>query len=291
MDYSDARRHLDGAPESLQPRLLRVCALFGALTAVSLLDVGQWSDAGRFWRLAERAARLSGDRAVSSLIGGRRAVYSLYAPGYSAETTLTLADDALGWSGGNSSAGAASAIAARTQVLAMLGERNRARATLTELETTFEGLDDRAHSPALGEWSWSETRLRHTRSFVCSYSGNVREAEAAQDASIALYTTPSALGLAQVRLHQAMSMITSGDPTQGARHVVGVLESLEPSSRYGAVGSMAALTLQALPERAIGHPQGAAGARADGPGAIRVTEGLVVDHLGPGGTSARQRSS
>jgi GNAT superfamily N-acetyltransferase len=224
---------------------------------------------------------------VGCLIGGRRAVYSIYAPGCSAETTLALADDTLGWGGGTSSTGMTDALSTRAQVLAMLGERDGARATLTELETTFEGLDDRAHSPALGEWSWSETRLRHTRSFVCSYSGNVREAEAAQDAAIALYTTPSSLGLAQVRMHQAMSMITSGDTVQGARHLVGVLQSLDPPFRQGFVGSTATLALQALPERAIGIPE-VRQARADGPGAIRVTGGLVVDHHGPGDFGAAE---
>lgn len=69
-DLDDARQHLDRAPEGLRPQLARSCALFGGLAAVSLVGVGQWTEAGRFWRLADRAARLSGDREVSSLIAG-----------------------------------------------------------------------------------------------------------------------------------------------------------------------------------------------------------------------------
>lgn len=90
------------------------------------------------------------------------------------------------------------------------------------------------------------------RSFVCSYSGNPLEAAAAQDSAIALYKRPSSQGLAQVRLHQAMSMTISGDPTQGVRHVVGVLE---PSFRRGHIGTSASHALQLLPERVAALPE------------------------------------
>lgn len=255
VDLDDARRHLDDAPESLQPRLLRVCALFGGLAAISLVSGGYWSDASRYWRLAERAARLSGDRAVGCLIGGRRAVFSLYSPASGPDQALALADDALALSGSKPSAGTASALAARAQVHAILGERLGARAALCDLEATFETLDDDVRATASTEWRWSEARLRHVRSFVYSHLGNTREAEAAQDAALALYKRPSALGAAQVRLHQAMSLIVSGDPSQGVRHVVSVLESLEPSFRRGYVKSSAVRALQALPEQATVLPE------------------------------------
>jgi transcriptional regulator with XRE-family HTH domain len=257
VDLDDARRHLDLAPVSLKPRLARVCALFSGLAALSLVGVGHWHDATRYWRLAERAARHSGDHAVSCVIGGRRAVFSLYAPGSTPETALALAADALAWGEGKPSAGTASALATRAQVFAMVGNRAGARGTLNDLEAVFGRLDDDTtrYGPMPSEWTWPEARLRHVRSFVHSHLGD-RQATAAQDAALALYSYPAvSLGAAQVRCHQAMSMIVTGDPTGGARHIVTVLDSLDPSFLGGFVKTSAVRALRVLPERAAGLPE------------------------------------
>lgn len=257
VDLDDARRHLDRAPEHLKSRLARVCALFSGLAALSLVGVGHWHDAGRHWRLAERAARLSGDSTMSCVIGGRRAVFSLYAPGATPETALALASDALAWGQRKPNAGTASALATRAQVLAMLGNRNEAHTALHELETVFDQLDDETtrYGPTPKEWTWPEAKLRHVRSFVHSHLGDP-EATAAQDVALALYTYPAvSLGAAQVRCHQAMSMIVTGDSAAGARHVVSILESLDLSFRRGFVRTSAVRALRMLPERAARLPE------------------------------------
>jgi hypothetical protein len=250
IDLEDVRRHLAASPDALRPGLLRVCAFLGGLAAISLVCSGYWGDAGRYWRLAQRSARLSGDQGVYCLIGGRRAVFSSYTPGCPPEITLEIADDTIQRGDGRPLSGIASAHAARAQILAAQGDRSGARAALNDLETVFNGLDDKIRANSVAEWGWSESRLRHVQSFVNSHSGNVREAASAQDAALALYTRPESLGAAQVRLHQAMSMILSGDPSQGVRHAAGVLSLLEPSFRRGFVRTSALQTLRALPERA-----------------------------------------
>jgi hypothetical protein len=182
-------------------------------------------------------------------------VFSLYAPGGSPHAVLTLAADALAWGQDTPSAGTASALAARAQTLAMTGDGAGARATLHELQTVFDGLDEATRGPAPTEWSWPETRLRHVQSYVHSHLGDLREAAAAQDAALAASTSRSSLGAAQVRLHQAMAVIVAGDPTAGARHVVDVLESLDPSFRRGYVRTTAVRALRVLPERATRLPE------------------------------------
>ncbi|WP_028936518.1 hypothetical protein [Pseudonocardia spinosispora] len=254
-DLDDARRHLDRSPHAMRLRLARACALLGGLTAISLVGAGRWTAASRYWRLADRAARLSGDRGVTSLIAGRRAVFTTYAPWAGPVVVMSLAADALRWGEDKPSAGTTSALAARAQVLAMQGDRTGARDTLAELERVFDRLDDVVRQATHSEWSWSETRLRHVRSFVASHSGDVPEAAAAQDAALAGYGTPVALGASQIRLHQAMSMITAGDPSGGAQHVVAVLESLAPSFRRGHLRTMAVHALRLLPERATHLPE------------------------------------
>jgi hypothetical protein len=190
---------------------------------------------------------------VSCLIAGRRAVLTLYAPGENAATAVSIADDSLARAEGQISTAATSALAARAQGLALLGDRAGARATLAALENTFERLNN--DSATWTAWSWREPRLHHVRSFVHSYLGNIREAVAAQDTALASYTRPQAPGAAQVRIHRAMSIIASGDPPQGARYLVNALESVDPAFRRGSLRTSAEHALRALPDRARQLPE------------------------------------
>lgn len=248
-DLVDARQHLEVASDGVRPRLLRVCSLLSGLAATSLVAAGYWADAERYWRTAQRFARHSGDREVACLVASKRSVLSLYMPAGHPATALGIADDALGWSAGRISAGSVSALAARAQGLALLGDRTGARATLAALETTCEHLDDR-YTAGPTTWTWSETRLHHVRSFVHSHGGHIREAVAAQDVALRSYERPLSTGAVQVQMHRARSIIASGDPSQGVRHIVTMLERIEPSFRHGYVGTSAKFALQALPDKA-----------------------------------------
>lgn len=250
IDLADVRRQLETVSEGVRPRLLQVCALLSGLTASSLVGAGYWSEAERYWRVAQRAARFSGDREIACLIASKRGGLSMYMPAGSPATVLGIIDDALGWSGDRVTAGSVNALAARAQGLALFGDPAGARTTLAELETSFEKLDDRYTSVGWTEWSWPEPRLHHVRSFVYSHGGNVREAVAAQDVALAAYERPFSTGAVQVQMHRARSIIASGDPSQGVRHIVTMLERIEPSFRHGFVGTSAEFALHALPEKA-----------------------------------------
>lgn len=254
-DLVDVRRHLEVASDGVRSRLLRVCALLSGLAATSLVAAGCWADAERYWRTAQRAARHSGDCEVACLVAGKRGVLSLFMPAGNPATVLGIADEAQGWSKGRISPGSVNALAARAQGLALLGDRMGARATLTELETAFEQLDDRYNAAGSTAWSWSETRLHHARSFVHSHGGNVREAVAAQEVALRSYERPLSTGAVQVQMHRARSIIASGDPSQGVRHIVIMLERIEPSFRQGYVGTSAEFALRALPDKAKRLPE------------------------------------
>jgi hypothetical protein len=82
-----------------------------------------------------------------------------------------------------------------------------------------------------------------------SYTGDPREAEKAQDTVLAL-NSPSFRGATQIRFHQAACMIVSGDPSQGARHIIEVFESIPPEFRNGDLKTSAAFALEKLPDQA-----------------------------------------
>lgn len=244
-DLSDMSRHVELAPESLRPRLQGIGARLTGLSAVSLAGAGYWADAERYWRIAERAARLSGDQLIRSLVASDRAVFKIYIPGSSPADILHLADDALSWTRGSISKGAAGALAARAQILSIVGDRTGAYSALAELENVFERLDD----------GWPEARIHHVRSFVCSHVGTVRESFAAQDQALASYPRPTSPGSVQIQMHRARSIIASGDLFQGVRHVASMLDQVEPSFRRGYVATSAEFALEALPEKARRLPE------------------------------------
>lgn len=244
-DLSDMSRHVEQAPGSLRPRLQGIGAVLTGLSAVSLAGAGCWTDAERYWRIAERAARLSGDQLIRSLVVSDRAVFSIYMPGNSPAEILRLADDALSWTKRSTSKGAAGALAARAQILSLVGDRMAAYSALSELESVFERLDG----------GWPEARIHHVRSFVYSHVGTLRESLAAQDQALASYPSPKSPGSVQIQMHRARSIIASGDPSQGVRHVATMLDQAGPSFRHGYVSTSAKFALEALPEKAKHLPE------------------------------------
>jgi hypothetical protein len=248
LDFDEFQGRTESAGDDLKPRLARVCALLSGIAAVSLLHAGYWPEADRYWRTAHHAAAYSGDSALGSLISGRRAVYSMYSPGRPHSSILSLADDALTLGADTPSTGTASGWSARAQVLTLYGDRSGARDALSRLEAEFEKLPEATRTDTT-PWGWSENRLLHVRSFMHSHTGDPHEAGKAQDAVLALHST-SFRGATQVRFHQAACMIVSGDPSQGARHIVEVLESIPPEFRNGDLKSSAAFALEKLPDHA-----------------------------------------
>jgi hypothetical protein len=249
LDLDEFQGRVESADNDLKPGLARVCALLNGIAAISLLGAGYWPAADRYWRTAHRAAAYSGDSVLGSLINGKRAVFSMYSPGHPRSSILSLADDALAMGADTPSAGIASGWAARAQVLALYGDRSGARYALSRLEAEFERLPEATRADTTTPWGWSERRLLHVQSFMYSYTGDVREAGKAQDAVLPLYS-PSSWDATKVRFHQAACMIVSGDPSQGARHIVEVFEAIPPQFRNGDLKSAATLALEKLPDQA-----------------------------------------
>ncbi|WP_169747878.1 helix-turn-helix domain-containing protein [Pseudonocardia acaciae] len=252
-DYDEVHALAGSAGSDHGPRLLRVCAQLSALAAVCTLTVGCWEQAERFWRQAQKEARASEDRELCTMIGGKRAVYSIYGPD-SRRSTLYLAEDAVNTDGGKPSVGVASAYGAQAQMLALIGDRSGAYAALARLESVCDKLDPPGPAVVPTEWTWHPQRLHHAQSFVYSYTGDIGKATTAQDAALSMYPSSGSLGAAQIRFHQAACLIKSGDLAQGTRHLGTVYESIDPSLRNGDMRTSASFVLDKLPDRAAKLP-------------------------------------
>ncbi len=253
VDFDEVNARFTTAEQGWQPRLAGVAARLSGLAAIVLFTNGYWSDAGRYWRISQSAAEASNDHDLRCLVGGRRAILTLHGPG-GPKQAMSLADDVLAMADGKPSPGAANALATRAHVHALRGDRANANRTLSELERVFGTLDDGTRSD-ITTWGWSESRLLGARSFVHSYTGNVPDAMKAHDAALAMYSSPLARGVAQVKFHQAASMMVSGDAAGGARYASEVYDSLPPSLKNGHLRTSISFALSRLPERAARLPE------------------------------------
>ncbi|MGH3567140.1 MAG: hypothetical protein ACRDRH_14135, partial [Pseudonocardia sp.] len=251
-DLDEAGLRTESADDDdTRSRMIRVCGLLSAMAAIYFVKLGHPMETNRYWRTAQRAAQVSGDRHLHALVRGERAWFTLYSGGRPQEI-LQLADDAIDIAGGAPSVGAINAHAARAQVFARQGSHSESVAALADVEAAFERLPECVLSDRESEWGWAEQRLRHVQSWVYSYSGRVAAAAEAQQAALAAYPPSFWRGPTQIQLHRALCIVISGDPSEGARHIMRTLEALPPNRRHdarhdGLVWHSASLVFDAIP--------------------------------------------
>jgi hypothetical protein len=254
VDLHEANNRLNDCPDHLRPRLMRVCGEFAAMAAVVLHQLGDLGSAHRYWRTAVRAADQSGDPDLQSLLRGRRAFWALRDQ-RPMSVVLELADEAAAAAGERPCAGLAYGYSVRASALARLGRQAEAQDAVGVLSDVFARLPGTTTSDRVTQWGWSERRILCTRSEVYSLAGSKREAFAAQDAVPALCPPRSYQDAAQVELHRATCLIVTGDPSEGARHAVRILQGLPAAHRNDVtVRRAGALALSRVPDRARQMP-------------------------------------
>ncbi len=252
-DAGEITERVMSASGRVRVRLIWSAAQIAALTAIGLTMLGDLQTAARWWRTSARVAGECGDGQLAALILGRQAVLALYGPGGEPEA-LMRADDALTAARNHTCAGVASAHAARAQAYGRLGNRPDAVQALADLVRTWDELPAGDVEAADSEWGQPERRVRHTKSWVLMLAGDTRSALAAHEAALALYPIPGR-GRTQVEMHQAETLIRSGDIDGGARHCVDVLTGLAPAWRRDRlIMSSALAAMDAVPAALSGRP-------------------------------------
>src|SRR5690606_37997964 len=124
---------------------------------------------------------------------------------------LQIAEEGMAISPNACSAGMGHLVAARAQLLALLGRRDEALATVRQVEALYDRLPDPQKGDTGTIMTWTLPRTLHTLSYVATFSGSPDDADRAQTAALAAYPASATRSRAQVRLHQAVSAVRSGD--------------------------------------------------------------------------------
>ena len=250
-DLGEARARLGDAPAGLRAPMARACGYLSALAASNMVGAGDVQGARRYWRTALRAIDHAGDRPAQALLHATRARFAL-AEAASPEVALALAGKAIAIAGGTTCAGAAQAHGARALALACLGEHGESVTAIRDLAGLAARLPQAAASAPFG---FSQQSLLFYLSRAWSYAGRAAEAERARDGGLALVPPGSPVPLADFELSMAVALIQSGDPSEGARHLAGILRALPAGHQRNAlIRQNAARALALVPPGEVGTP-------------------------------------
>jgi hypothetical protein len=239
-------QHLIGTTRDADAKraLYRPGGRLALLMAKTISNLGDQREARHWWQTARHTADASGDAELMTSVRGEEAITGLYEhrPNRLLEQrigeTLSIAE-------GGAYAGVVQALAARAQLLAVMGRSADAVAALHEVESMYERLPDTIIADN-SEFGWSLRRLHHTASFVHTRLGHLPEATSAQDQALELYPAFSR-PRAQIQLHRADCLVRTGNVTDGIGHATAVIEALPDAHRTMMVLKVATSVLDGVP--------------------------------------------
>jgi hypothetical protein len=243
--------------ESQQRALRAVGAMLSAFTAQTIANLGNLSEARRWWRTARNGADESGDPFTVLWIRGREIVRAGYEQ-RPVSTILQLIDEMEARITGSSPITAMPEfLSGKAQAIALMGgpATQEAEDTLSRLRDSFDALPLSTRTGTDSIFSWGEGRLRFTESLTYTYLGNYRAAEKAQTAAISLYPADDLRSPAQIELQRSLCLIGAGDPLSGVRHAQKVISALPPMHRIRPVADLGHKVLRAIPARERSHSE------------------------------------
>ncbi|MET8159279.1 helix-turn-helix transcriptional regulator [Sphaerisporangium sp. NPDC005289] len=238
VDLAILQQQMSIATPEQSARLQRIAAWMSTMHANLLTRLGEYGPARRWWRTARQAADASHDADMRVWVRGAEAVFGLYSP-RPVETVLTLARDAQTLAAGRTTPGLLQAVGAEAQALAVMGRRQEARESVRHLHD----LVDRS-SPD-GQVGWSSDCTWFVSSWVYSFEGATESGREARDKTLA--QSPAYQNAANVRLHEAISVASSGGHNEALRLVTQLLADLDPAYRSRMITHTARRVLDTVP--------------------------------------------
>jgi transcriptional regulator with XRE-family HTH domain len=255
IDLVVAHERLDRLCDTAQRgRLYRVLALLSVFMAHTLAGLGNTRTSWRWWRVARDYATSSSDPETRMWVSGRQVIGGLYER-QPPERLLALADEAVPLATSTTPGiGTGSVLIGRAQVLAVMGREAEARQAIAQVHGVVGRLPERVTTDTDSLYGWPEHRLRHGESFVYSYLGDTRRAVIAQERALALYPPHLVRERTQIRLHQAMCLVRTGDAVVGAAHARQALTDLPTEQHTEVVREVARSVVRLMPSNAECQP-------------------------------------
>lgn len=212
------------------------------LLAYALAGAGREHESRRWWAAARRAAADAGAD-VRAFVSAQEAIQALYER-RPLSLVLSRTDEAL--ASDRPSIARARALGARAHARVLLGDLPAAYADLDEQARVFDRLPDEITRDAASAEGWPVTRLLHSRSLVYTLAGHPG-AIAAQAEAIAAYPPGTVRPVAQIRLHEAMTVVRAGQVEDGLALAEKALAATQSTGYSCFVGQLAAMVADQAP--------------------------------------------
>lgn len=227
--------------------LARTAAGIAGLVAIVQHDRGDQVDAHRWFTTAAQAARESGDRRMTAWVLARHAMVPLnYGASVQAARLAALARREAGTA---PSAAGALATAVSARALAALGDADSARRAVNGVRDLVEQLEGPDSADTWFGYPGQKHHVHLSQAYLLL--GDTRAAYEAQDAALALTTSPSVMTRALLALDTAACLHADKDPSGAAQMAAAVLGRLPAGYRQGLVRTRA----QTLHHRLVGRPR------------------------------------
>jgi hypothetical protein len=255
-DQEAVRRQLAGylvAGEVAAQPLAAVAARFTSLMALICTDLGYSREARHLWRFARTYADISDDSAVRLWVCGHEITSGIYQQ-RPLPVLAELARRAIERNPHSKpSAGKAELLGGQAQVLSLLGRAHEAKASLDELQATYERLPAATTNLRDSFFGWPEHRLHHATSFTYSMIGKTAKALVAQDSALQLYPERRKIGRCQINLHRARCLVIDGEVREGLSCASRAIGSVDSASRKEFVLVVADQVMEAVPRHERGR--------------------------------------
>jgi len=222
-DFDGIRLLLDRTRSpKIQSQLYRAAALTAALTADALMVLGDKRNAYAWSSVGATAARESGDSKAASAVAGLGSLIALYYGDLGEVLTRTRAS--VGQDG-------PTAVLAQTiQALAQakLGDTGAARTALTAAEERLDDLTDDGGNSVFG---FTERRFLIYKGRTLLHLRDLKAAERAQDAALALYPSTAIGDPTLTRLDKAAVIASGGDVDSALAYAINVLHAVPTQRR------------------------------------------------------------
>ncbi|GAB2741142.1 transcriptional regulator [Kitasatospora kifunensis] len=229
-------------PVTARVDLARTAAGITGLVAIIQHDRGDQRDSHGWFATAEQAARESGDRHMLAWVLARHAMVPLNygAPNTAAELAIRARAEA----GRAPSAAAALASAVTARALASVGDHQGALRAVADARSIAERLDA---TQAADTWFGYPLQKHHVHlSQAFTLMSRTREANAEQEAALALTHSPSVMTRALLAIDAAACLRADGDSTAAADMAAEVWSQLPDAYRDGLVRSRTEALQQSL---------------------------------------------
>jgi DNA-binding XRE family transcriptional regulator len=226
-------------------RLCRSAAMLAVFSAMTVANLGDLRQAGRWWRTARRLADQTGDPSTIAWTRGMEIIRAQYER-RPLGVVLDLVEQAEPIAATAPVSAQTEFVSGKAQALAMAGRPTDARAALHQVLDVFDRMPDDVTGDHDSLFGFPPESALYVESYVYSYLGDFAAADTAQQTALRMYPPENRRQPAQIGLQRALCLAMVGDVTESVAQAGRMLTELPSSDHVRPVLDLGQRVLEAV---------------------------------------------